>query len=119
MCDRERVTANGADHGRIVRLWPGNRHGARGARRSGLWDDAARRVERIAAAVRDETRQRTVFQHHSAGYVETPAEIDALMARTDPSLVGLCLDSGHATYGGGAPLDLLARHRARTWHGGR
>lgn len=80
------------------------------------WDDAARRVERIAAAVRDETGLRTVFHHHCAGYVETPAEIDALMARTDPSLVGLCLDSGHATYGGGAPLDLLARHRARTWH---
>jgi inosose dehydratase len=80
------------------------------------WDDAAGRVERIAAAVRDESGLRTVFHHHCAGYVETPAEIDALMARTDPSLVGLCLDSGHAVYGGGSPLDLLSRHRARTWH---
>ena len=80
------------------------------------WDDAAGRVERIAAAVRDESGLRTVFHHHCAGYVETPAEIDALMERTDPSLVGLCLDSGHATYGGGSPLDLLSRHRARTWH---
>ncbi|MDQ3349871.1 MAG: sugar phosphate isomerase/epimerase, partial [Acidobacteriota bacterium] len=80
------------------------------------WDEAARRVERIAAAVRDESGLRTVFHHHCAGYVETPAEIDALMDRTDPSLVGLCLDSGHATYGGGSPLDLLSRHRARTWH---
>ncbi len=80
------------------------------------WDDAARRIERIAAAVRDESGLRTVFHHHCAGYVETPAEIDALMERTDPSLVGLCLDSGHATYGGGSPLELLSRHRARTWH---
>ena len=80
------------------------------------WDDAARGVERIAAAVRDETGLRTVFHHHCAGYVETPDEIDALMQRTDPSLVGLCLDSGHATYGGGSPLELLSRHRARTWH---
>ena len=80
------------------------------------WDEAARGVERIAAAVRDETGLRTVFHHHCAGYVETPAEIDALMERTDPSLVGLCLDSGHATYGGGSPRALLARHRARTWH---
>jgi inosose dehydratase len=80
------------------------------------WDDAAGRVERIAAAIRDESGLRTVFHHHCAGYVETPAEIYALMERTDPSLVGLCLDSGHATYGGGSPLDLLSRHRARTWH---
>ena len=80
------------------------------------WDDAARGVERIAAAVRDQAGLRTVFHHHCAGYVETPDEIDALMHRTDPSLVGLCLDSGHATYGGGSPLELLSRHRARTWH---
>ena len=80
------------------------------------WDDAARGVERIAAAVRDETGLRTVFHHHCAGFVETPDEIDALMQRTDPSLVGLCLDSGHATYGGGSPIELLSRHRARTWH---
>jgi inosose dehydratase len=80
------------------------------------WDNAAERVERIAAAVRDESGLRTVFHHHCAGYVETPAEIDALMERTDPSIVGLCLDSGHATYGGGSPLDLLSRHGARTWH---
>jgi inosose dehydratase len=80
------------------------------------WDDAAGRVEQIAAAVRDESGLRTVFHHHCAGYVETPAEIDALMARTDPALVGLCLDSGHATYGGGSPRDLLLRYRARTWH---
>ena len=80
------------------------------------WDDAARGVERIAAAVRDEAGLRTVFHHHCAGYVETPDEIDALMQRTDPSLVGLCLDSGHATYGGGSPMELLSRYRARTWH---
>ncbi len=80
------------------------------------WDDAAKGAERIAAAVRDAAGLRTVFHHHCAGYVETPDEIDALMQRTDPSLVGLCLDSGHATYGGGSPLELLSRHRARTWH---
>ncbi|MGH9372755.1 MAG: sugar phosphate isomerase/epimerase family protein, partial [Vicinamibacterales bacterium] len=80
------------------------------------WDAAAKGVERIARAVRDAAGLRTVFHHHCAGYVETPKEIDALMDRTDSSLVGLCLDSGHATYGGGSPLDVLAKHRVRTWH---
>lgn len=80
------------------------------------WAAAAEGVERIAAAVRDAAGLRTVFHHHCAGYVETAEEIDTLLARTDPSLVGLCLDSGHATYGGASPADLLARHRSRIWH---
>jgi inosose dehydratase len=45
--------------------------------------------------------------------VETPAEIDRLMADTDPSLVGLLLDTGHAAYGGADPAGVAARHGAR------
>jgi inosose dehydratase len=80
------------------------------------WDDAADRVTRIARAVLDETGLRTVFHHHCAGYVETPQEIEALLTRTDPALLGLCLDAGHAVFGGGAPGDLLSRYRHRIWH---
>jgi inosose dehydratase len=80
------------------------------------WDDAADRVTRIARAVHDETALRTVFHHHCAGYVETPEEIEALMTRTDPASVGLCLDAGHAVFGGSRPLELLARFRDRIWH---
>jgi inosose dehydratase len=80
------------------------------------WDTAAEGVEDIARAVRDEAGLRTVFHHHCATFVETPQEIDALMKRTDPALVGLCLDTGHATYGGGSPADLLKRFRDRIWH---
>ena len=80
------------------------------------WQEAADGINQIARAVRDETGLRTVFHHHCATFVETPQEIDALMQATDPALVGLCLDTGHATYGGGSPLDLLERHRDRIWH---
>ncbi|MCC6163073.1 MAG: TIM barrel protein [Acidobacteria bacterium] len=80
------------------------------------WDAAASGVERIARAVREQTGLRTVLHHHAATYVETPDEIATLLDRTDPALVGLCLDSGHAVYGGGSPLDLLARNAARVWH---
>lgn len=82
----------------------------------GQWDAAAEGVERIARAVRDETGLRTVFHHHCAAFVETPQEIEALLQRTDPTLLGLCLDSGHAMYGGGSPLELLTRYRPRIWH---
>ena len=80
------------------------------------WDIAAEGIERIARAVRDEAGIRTVFHHHCAAFVETPQEIESLLQRTDPALVGLCLDSGHATYGGGSPEELLDRYRDRVWH---
>jgi inosose dehydratase len=80
------------------------------------WDGVAARTTAIAATVRDETGLRTVFHHHCGGYVETPQEIDALMARTDPSLVGLCLDTGHIMFAGGDPLVEIARHAARIRH---
>lgn len=80
------------------------------------WDTFVQGVRRIAQSVRDETGLRTVFHHHCAGYVETPAEVDTLMQRTDPNLVGLCFDTGHYRFGGGDPLDIFNRHAERIWH---
>jgi inosose dehydratase len=81
------------------------------------WRTFAAGAERIARAVRDATRLRTVFHHHCAGFVETPAEIDRLMSSTDPSLLGLCLDTGHCTWGGGNPAATLSRYGERVWLG--
>jgi inosose dehydratase len=72
-------------------------------------------VERIAAAVREETGLRTVFHHHCASFVETPDETRRLLDMTDAGLVGLCLDTGHYFYAGGDPLDLLREYRERVW----
>jgi inosose dehydratase len=80
------------------------------------WDVVAARTERIARAVRDQTGLRTVFHHHCATYVETPDEIEALMQRTSSDLVGLCLDTGHATFGGADAEALVDRYGARIWH---
>ena len=80
------------------------------------WDGFARRAERVATAVRDATGLRTVFHHHCAGYVETPQEIHALLSRTDPALLGLCLDTGHLMFAGGDPLAAIAAYGDRIWH---
>ena len=80
------------------------------------WDTLARGANRIAREVRAATGLRTVFHHHCATFVETPEEIDELMTRTDPSLVGLCLDTGHCAFGGGNPVATLDRWRSRVWH---
>jgi len=54
-----------------------------------------------------------VFHHHAATHVETPAEIEALLERTD---VGICLDTGHALVGGGDPLEVARLCGARIEH---
>lgn len=73
-------------------------------------------AEAIARAVRDETGVRTVFHHHCATFVETAEEVSDLMRRTDPSVLGLCLDTGHLTYAGGDPVAAVAEFGARIWH---
>lgn len=80
------------------------------------WNHFAAGVNRVAGAVHQETGLRCVFHHHGAGFVETPGEIDRLMALTDPAWVGLCFDTGHLRFGGGDPLATLRRHRERIWH---
>jgi inosose dehydratase len=92
------------------RIQPGDGLDERG------WDTLASGANRIARDVRDATGLRTVFHHHCATFVETPREIDELMSRTDPSLVGLCLDTGHCAFGGGNPVTVLDRWRDRVWH---
>jgi inosose dehydratase len=80
------------------------------------WQVFAGGVQRVAEAVRRETGLRTVFHHHCAGYVETPAEVETLLRLTDPTLVGLCFDTGHYRFGGGDPVQGLRQHADRIWH---
>ncbi len=77
------------------------------------WREAAATIEAVARALRDELNMRVVVHHHAGTFVETPAEIDRLLASTSPDLVGLLLDTGHCVYGGGQPLAVLKRHRGR------
>jgi inosose dehydratase len=66
----------------------------------------AKYFERVDRAV-DRCRSRdvpVVFHHHAGTSVESPAEIEALLAHTD---VGVCYDTGHALVGGGDPLEVM------------
>jgi inosose dehydratase len=80
------------------------------------WQVFAEGTENIAGAVKDAFGIRTVFHHHCAGYVETPEEIDTLMALTNPDVLGLCLDMGHYAFGGGNPVEALRKYEDRLWH---
>lgn len=96
---------NGADP---VRTSNGGRIGPGMGLNDAQWSVFARGAERVARRVRTETGLRTVFHHHCAGFVETPAEIAQLLDRTDPDLLGLVLDTGHYVYGTGSNDGRLA-----------
>ena len=83
---------------------------------SNAWEIFTEGANQIAYAVKEAYGLQTVFHHHCAGYVETPDEIHKLLEYTDKQLVGLCLDTGHYSYGGGNPIEALTQYRDRIWH---
>lgn len=80
--------------------------------RGDAWKRFAERVQTATDRVRRRGLEPT-FHHHACTYVETPDEIDALLASTD---IGLTFDSGHLLIGGGDPLSDFRRWRPRINH---
>ena len=59
---------------------------------------------------------RLAYHHHMGAYVETPADVDRLMALAGDE-VGLLFDSGHMTFAGGeSAAAMLAKHVKRVCH---
>ncbi|MGW3204028.1 myo-inosose-2 dehydratase [Streptomyces sp. NPDC001135] len=56
------------------------------------------------------------YHHHMGTGVMTRADIDRLMASTDPDLVHLLLDTGHMAFAGDDPLDLARTYADRIGH---
>ena len=79
------------------------------------WEKATRLLTSIATAAR-ELGLRSVFHHHCGTFVETPSEVARLLEMTDPTLLGICLDTGHYVYAGGDPGEFSRMHGNRVWH---
>jgi inosose dehydratase len=81
-------------------------------------DDFRRAAERVELAARRalERGVTATFHPHTATYIESPAEVEALLDSTDPDVVKVCLDTGHAVVGGGDPVELARTARDRIAH---
>lgn len=66
-----------------------------------------------AGSIASEYGLKLTYHHHGGTVVEQPDEIDRLMELTDPALVYLLFDTGHAYYGGANPIDVLRKHYDR------
>lgn len=75
-------------------------------------DDYARLAAGLDAVVEIAGRYglTATFHPHMSTIVETPEQIDRVLAQTS---IGLCPDTGHVILGGGDPVDVIARHADR------
>ena len=81
------------------------------------WRAYAERLDAFGAHLKATYGLTLAYHHHMGAYVESPDDIDRLMALTDPAKVGLLFDTGHAYFGGAAdPVALLKRHVSRVVH---
>ena len=79
------------------------------------WKTAGAYLRELASMGRDMGLEAT-FHHHAGTYIETPNEIDRLYEEVDPSLLGLCLDTGHLVLGGGDNAQFLSRYAPLVRH---
>ena len=80
------------------------------------WQAYASKLNGFGAHLKASYGITLAYHHHMGAYVESPDDIDRLMAETDAN-VGLLFDTGHAWYGGATdPAALLARHVDRVVH---
>jgi inosose dehydratase len=78
------------------------------------WDEYAKRLDTFAQfTLRHGVR--LAYHHHMGAYVESPEDVDRLMASTSDA-VGLLFDTGHISFAGGDPQTVLARHIGRVCH---
>lgn len=80
------------------------------------WQTFATGANYVARRVMDEAGLRTVFHHHIGTWVETPEETRRLMDMTDPTILGLCFDTGHWAFAGGNPVRGIHEFGDRIWH---
>jgi inosose dehydratase len=81
------------------------------------WQTYAKKLNALGAHLQKAYGITLAYHHHMGAYVEAPADIDRLMAETDPAHVGLLFDTGHAYYGGASdPVAVLKKHLKRVVH---
>lgn len=79
------------------------------------WDRLVALVDLVAREA-VEAGHAVAFHAHAGTFIETPAEMERLMDRTDPRLLGVCLDVGHWTVGGGDPVEAARSFGERVTH---
>ena len=79
------------------------------------WDQLAAGLNQLGKIAAD-SGMRLSYHHHMGTGVMTRAEVDRLMASTDPGLVHLLLDTGHLAFAGDDPIAAAQAYADRIGH---
>jgi inosose dehydratase len=79
------------------------------------WDDLTSGLAELGK-IANSAGMKLSYHHHMGTGVMTRADVDRLMASTDPALVHLLLDTAHIAFAGDDPLDMARAHADRIGH---
>lgn len=80
---------------------------------AGAWDALFKGHDRLGRILRDDFGLKQQFHSHADSHVCVQKDIETFLQNTDPALTNLCLDTGHAEYGGASSLELIRRYPER------
>lgn len=84
-----------------------------GTLNDGQWGDLFAGHNRLGKVLTEDFGLSQQFHPHADSHVGAQADIERLLAETDPELLNLCLDTGHAEYCGASSLDLIRKYPQR------
>ena len=80
------------------------------------WDIFCDGMNRLGKIAKEEYGIALTFHHHMGTVVQDPDEVERMMANTDPEYVSLLFDTGHFTYCGADPLEMVTKYVDRIKH---
>ena len=80
------------------------------------WDTFCTGMNKLGKIAKEEYGIALTFHHHMGTVVQSLAEVDRMMENTDPEYVSLLFDTGHFTYCGEYPLEVVKKYVHRIKH---
>jgi inosose dehydratase len=77
------------------------------------WDSLFKGHDALGKRLQEQFGLQQQFHSHADSHVQGQADIERLLENTDPELLTLCLDTGHAEYGGASSVDLIRKYPER------
>ncbi len=77
------------------------------------WKQFIETVHKLADLARREFQLKAVFHPHAETHIEYESQIERFLHDTDPTLVSVCLDTGHHAYRGGNAVSFMRTHHRR------
>ena len=79
------------------------------------WEVLTKGLDHLGKIAYD-SGMKIVYHHHMTTTVQKTDEIDRMLAMTDPKYVSMIYDTGHLTFSGEAPIEILKKHHDRIGH---